>query len=192
MAHGLCQSKSVLHAPSPEIHGDTNERIDATTLLYGISMQSCRTRLLRDYNTREPQQSCMLRGISTPLERSSIHVLLQFRITSLLQSISILLLSDSVALIGQSLVLHNCLIIDSLPPGSGQSHWRPWNRTGRGEPRLLSRSKPYDWIKLNTLTGTRLNDYYLRLSPVIYYPIVRISTALSSFSLTTRQNQSGG
>jgi hypothetical protein len=38
---------------------------------------------------------------------------LEFRITSLLQSISILLLSDSVSLIGQSLVLHNCVIIDN-------------------------------------------------------------------------------
>jgi hypothetical protein len=71
-----CQPKSVLHAPCT-ISWDTrrtNERIDATTLSYGISMQSCRIRLLRDYNTRVPRQSCMLRGISTPLS-SSIHVL---------------------------------------------------------------------------------------------------------------------
>jgi hypothetical protein len=37
---------------------------------------------------------------------------LEFRITSLLQSKSTLLLSGSVALIGQSLVLHNYVIID--------------------------------------------------------------------------------
>jgi hypothetical protein len=108
----FCQPKSVLHVPSPEIHGETNGRIDATTHSYGISMQSCRTRLLRDNNTRVPRQPCMLRDISTPLSAPQFMFFLQCRITSLLQSKSTLLLSGSVALIGQSLVLHNCVIID--------------------------------------------------------------------------------
>jgi hypothetical protein len=107
-----CQPKSALHALSPDIHGEAHGRIDAMTILYGISMQSCRDQATPSLQHSGTSEILYAQEYSNTPERSSIPDLLQFRITSLLQSISILLLSDSVALIGQSLVLHNCVIIN--------------------------------------------------------------------------------